>query len=120
MVGKKTGASTNTKIVDMISSCRHAISRWRKENKPYGKDKIMELQWALEELQDDDSRTQEDLIEVTSKLKEAYRDEEAYWKQKSRNLWLKDGDLNTKFFHATTKQQRAVNRLVGMHNKDDV
>ena len=34
-----------------------------------------------------------------------------YWKQKSRVLWLKDGDRNTKFFHALTKQRRARNRI---------
>ncbi|CAA7042876.1 unnamed protein product [Microthlaspi erraticum] len=71
-------------------------------------------------VQNDDRRTQEELVEITQKLKEAYRNEEQYWKQKSRNLWLKDGDLNTKFYHATTKQRRAINRLVGLHNKSDV
>ncbi|CAA7041845.1 unnamed protein product [Microthlaspi erraticum] len=35
------------KIVDMISGCRHAISRWRHDNKPYGKEKIAELQKLL-------------------------------------------------------------------------
>lgn len=40
-----------------------------------------------------------------------FRDEEIFWKQKSRNTWLRVGDQNTKFFHATTKQQRARNRI---------
>ncbi|CAA7045137.1 unnamed protein product [Microthlaspi erraticum] len=35
-------------------------------------------------------------------------------------MWLKDGDLNTKFFHASTKQRRAVNRIVGLHNDANV
>ncbi|CAA7027491.1 unnamed protein product [Microthlaspi erraticum] len=35
-------------------------------------------------------------------------------------MWLKDGDLNTKFFHASTKQRRAINRIVGLHNEANV
>ncbi|CAA7020289.1 unnamed protein product [Microthlaspi erraticum] len=107
-------------LVDRINNCRHEISVWRKEKKTHGKQQIEELQQALEEVQNDDNNTQEELIDITNKLKEAYRDEEAYWKQKSWNMWLKDGDLNTKFFHASTKQRRAVNRIVGLHNEANV
>ncbi|CAA7027645.1 unnamed protein product [Microthlaspi erraticum] len=87
-------------VADRISNCRHEISVWRKDNQPYGRQKIAELQRALEEIQDYDNSTQDELIDITNKLKEAYRDEEEYWNKKSRNLWLKDGDLNTKFFQA--------------------
>ncbi|CAA7025583.1 unnamed protein product [Microthlaspi erraticum] len=114
-----TRMNGESKVVDRIRKCRHEISQWRHKNKPYGKEKIADLQKALEDIQNDDSRTQEELDEITQKLKEAYRDEEQYWKQKSRNLWLKDGNLNTKFYHATTKQRRAINRLVGLHDKRD-
>lgn len=46
----------------------------------------------------------------------AFRDEELYWKQKSRANWLREGDRNTKFFHAKTKQRRARNRLTKLKN----
>ena len=36
-------------IVAKISNCRHEIAKWRKNNPPYGKEKINELQIALEE-----------------------------------------------------------------------
>ncbi|CAA7043010.1 unnamed protein product [Microthlaspi erraticum] len=107
-------------LVDRIQNCRHEISVWRKNNQPYGKKKITELQAALEEVQNDDNSTQDELNAITNKLMEAYRDEENYWKQKSRNMWLNDGDLNTKFFHASTKQRRAINRIVGLQNDANV
>ena len=34
-------------IVAKISNCRHEIAKWRKNNPPYGKEKISDLQKAL-------------------------------------------------------------------------
>ncbi|XP_048609142.1 uncharacterized protein LOC125584535 [Brassica napus] len=107
---------TRTGIVEQISNCRREIAKWRKNNPPYGKEKIADLQKALEEVQTDDSRSQEDIMEVSRKLQEAYKDEEEYWHQKSRNMWYSSGDLNTKFYHALTKQRRARNMIVGLHD----
>ena len=42
--------------------------------------------------------------------------EEMYWRQKSRELWLQDGDRNTKFFHNSAKQKR-INSTI-FHIKD--
>lgn len=44
-------------------------------------------------------------------LANAYRNEEIYWKTKSRNTWLKVGDRNTKFFHPCTKSRFSKNRI---------
>ena len=65
-------------IVAKISNCRHEISKWRKANPPFGKDKINDLQKALEEVQTDDNRSQEENLEVSRKLQDAYKDEEEY------------------------------------------
>lgn len=105
-------------FVTKISNCRHEKALWQKNNQPFGKDKIKELQQVLEEIQTDNSRSQEDIIEVFRKLQEAYKDEGDYWHQKSRNIWYSSGDLNTKFYHALTKQRRVQNKIVGLH--DDI
>lgn len=44
-------------------------------------------------------------------LVKAYREEEWFRKQKTREKWLKEGDNNTTFFHASAKANRAKNRL---------
>ena len=44
-----------------------------------GRKKISELQQALEEVQKDNNRTQEEILDVSRKLQEAYKDKEEYW-----------------------------------------
>ncbi|KAJ4917807.1 Endonuclease/exonuclease/phosphatase protein [Raphanus sativus] len=114
---KESGPGIPEDIVSKISNCRHEIAAWRKNNPLYGKEKIAELQKALEEVQSDDSRSQEEIFEVSKKLQDAYKDEEEYWHQKSRNMWYSSGDLNTNFYHALTRQRRIRNRIVGLYDE---
>ena len=44
--------------------------------------------------------------------------EEMYWRQKSRELWLQEGDRNTKFFHAIAKQKRASKTIFQINDAD--
>ena len=37
--------------------------------------------------------------------------EEVSWRQKSRTLWLKEGDNNTKFFHKMVNLHRRYNYM---------
>ena len=104
-------------IVTKINNFRREIAKWRKNSPPYEKKKINDLQKALEELQSDNNRTHEKILEVSRKLQDAYKDEEDYWHQKSRNMWYTAGDLNTKFYHALTKQRRVRNMIVGLHDE---
>ena len=39
------------------------------------------------------------------------KQEELYWKQRSRLRWLKEGDENTKFFHAVANGLRNRNHI---------
>lgn len=67
-------------------------------------------------MQNDDLISSEDELEIKFKLCAAYREEELYWKQKSRILWRRGGDRNTRYFHAKTKQRRARNRITRLNN----
>ncbi|KAL5859327.1 hypothetical protein ACOSQ4_000623 [Xanthoceras sorbifolium] len=63
-------------------------------------------------------------VVLEDKLLEEYNNvltqEEVFWKQKSRNQWLKEGDRNTKFFHLSTLIRRRRNKIEGLLNKDGI
>ncbi|XP_074314409.1 uncharacterized protein LOC141649624 [Silene latifolia] len=52
------------------------------------------------------------LGEITSLL----RQEEIFWRQRSRAIWLREGDRNTKYFHRKARQRKkknTISRIVG-------
>eukprot|EP00253_Pinus_taeda_P009017 PITA_09017 len=46
------------------------------------------------------------------------KQEEIFWKQKSRVLWLKEGERNTKFFHRSTIANRTHNRISSIKDEN--
>ncbi|XP_010436659.1 PREDICTED: uncharacterized protein LOC104720453 [Camelina sativa] len=107
-------------FVDKLRNCRNSISWWRKNNVSTGPSLISSLKTALHDAKMDDSVSLEDIRGIERKLKEAYRDEEIYWQQKSRKFWLRVGDKNTSYFHASTKQRRVRNRIIGLFGANNV
>ncbi|XP_059064892.1 uncharacterized protein LOC131856943 [Cryptomeria japonica] len=55
---------------------------------------------------------------LKEELAELIRREELFWRDKSRELWIKEGDANTKKFHASVKAKRSRNRIDSIVDKD--
>ncbi|XP_059070555.1 uncharacterized protein LOC131860194 [Cryptomeria japonica] len=55
---------------------------------------------------------------VKNDLSEILLQEEIYWHEKSRELWISAGDANTKFFHESVKAKRGKNRIDSIKNSE--
>ncbi|KAG2288886.1 hypothetical protein Bca52824_048490 [Brassica carinata] len=102
---------------------------FRYDRRLTSKPEVKELVQANWNLQSNDSRALEetlsssspdtDLIEMlTNELDKAYVEEERYWRQRSRILWLQSGDMNTSYFHAITRGRKAANKFAVIEKQD--
>eukprot|EP00253_Pinus_taeda_P004868 PITA_04868 len=56
--------------------------------------------------------------ELTQQWHNRCKQEESLWKQKSRVLWLKEGEQNTKFFHRSAMDYRSANKILELKNSE--
>ena len=99
---------------------RRALRKWNKQVFGNCQVRINRLMQSIMEVQkrhlsEENSRTEEAL---QSKLTEWLTRSEILWKQKSRELWLKEGDRNTKFFHLSTIIRRRRNNIDAIKSEE--
>lgn len=51
-------------------------------------------------------------------LEVALEAEEAWWRQRSIEIWLREGDRNTRFFHTKATNRRRENTITGLTSSD--
>lgn len=98
-------------VAERLRACRKALSNWKKENNLNSRDKIVQIQVALEFEQSSNCPNLFQMKRLKKDLVFAYREEEAYWSQKYSDRWCVEGDKNTKFFHASIKANRGKKRI---------
>lgn len=57
---------------------------------------------------------------IKEDLNQAYLEEEIFWKQKSRVMWLRAGDRNTKYFHSVSRTRRTRCTLSAIQDDNGV
>lgn len=103
--------SAECSVSERIANCRRAIAKWSNEHYVNSQKEIVRLQLALDKAMSDPNADDNLISSINQNLLLAYKAEEEFWKQQSRQLWLALGYLNTGYFHASTKSRRARNRL---------
>lgn len=109
-------SSGQAMVKDRIAITRTAIAEWNKTQHRNSRLIIEEKKAELEEALTSPVNNTSLIQEMNTKLEEAYSAEEAYWRQRSRLLWLRLGDRNTGFFHATTKGRKRANSFSVIEN----
>ncbi|KAL0006983.1 hypothetical protein SO802_008485 [Lithocarpus litseifolius] len=85
-----------------------------------GRDRINSLLKNIKEVQDRQPSHENGLLEndLQIELSEWLLRSEVVWRQKSRELWLKLGDKNSKFFHLSTIIRRRRNNIDAIKNEE--
>ena len=108
----------NLVVTDRIKLIRGVISRWNKEQQLNSRSLIEQKRRDLEASQSSSLNDTQLIHQITEDLKKAYKAEEAYWRQRSRLLWLRLGDRNFGFFHVVTKNRKRINAFTVIEDSD--
>lgn len=92
-----------------IEASRKAISAWNKSQQRNSRIAIDSKKPELEAAMTDEANDTTLIKQITEDLRAAYLAEEAYWKQRSRLLWLRLGNHNSGFFHSVARGRRRAN-----------
>lgn len=105
----KHGESLQVKL----DHCSKALSVWGREITGCFKDRIKHSQKSIKSLK---GRRDVDSVRVyqeeLKKLAEIYVQQEVFWKQRSKQISLREGDQNSRYFHASTKSRRRNNTII--------
>ncbi|VFQ67857.1 unnamed protein product [Cuscuta campestris] len=111
-------------LMDKLVNLRKVIQAWNKStfgNILKNRTKMEDILKLAEEAYNDnpthDSNTR--MQQARSDLNNCLAIEYSYWKQKSNLKWVKEGDLNTKFFQAFVKNKRNFQRIQKIKNTDN-
>uniref|UniRef100_A0A803QSC7 CCHC-type domain-containing protein n=1 Tax=Cannabis sativa TaxID=3483 RepID=A0A803QSC7_CANSA len=103
------------KLKRLLADCGQQLNQWNQTQKRESVARTKELKEKLGSIADSvkindwltKNRLEHDLNCVEEKR-------EIYWKQRSKALWLKHGDKNTKYFHFKATSRRKKNTIEGL------
>ena len=108
--------STPEGIAENLKTCATELSRWN--SAVYGQilKKIQDKRNRLNALalRERDGDLSLEINRLRGEINALLDDEEIYWGQRAKAHWLKEGDRNTKFFHAQASERRKQNSIVGI------
>lgn len=114
---KETWTSSPSEAVESrIIHVRKALIKWCKNQHLNSRKAIEKHKEDLEAAMVNLNNNSDLISKINKDLTNEYLKEEAFWKQRSRNLWLSLGDKNSGFFHAVTKGRQAINTMTVMEN----
>lgn len=119
MVTDSWNMNLSCPIIPKLAACADDISLWSRHHCKKLKTDIEDCSRQLKLLRDNNAgAAQTQVLEVRKKMQRLLAQDDAYWKQRAKTYWYKDGDRNTKFFHASASARKKVNRIVSIDDSN--
>lgn len=98
---------------------KRVLQRWIRKEGGDLKEKLQLKEHELLTLQMQDPRAgREEERQVRDEIHSLLEQEDVKWKQRAKENWLKYGDRNTKFFHASTNQKNKSSHIEQILDQD--
>lgn len=105
---------------DKIEKCIHKLHLWNKRRmKGSLKNVIARKEEFIQRMSMEDCEENfDEILKTKMDLENLLEEEEDYWRCRSREIWLKSEDRNTKWFHVKASQRRKRNHIDGILSKE--
>ena len=110
--------SENHTIQAKVNNCQDQLQWWNKNVFGHIDKQLKDRQEKLQQLESLNTLHEyaEDIQRLRKEINELMDKENDMWHQRSRALWMQEGDRNTKFFHSTATQRRRKNTILGLQD----
>ncbi|GAU39464.1 hypothetical protein TSUD_158950 [Trifolium subterraneum] len=112
-VHQQWNSSEHQTVTQKLKNCADEMSKWSAENCHKTRKEIEKYRRKLELVRNHVDETNFHYYnEIRKKLDFLLVKDDLFWKQRAKTFWYRDGDLNTRFYHATASARKKKN-LIG-------
>jgi hypothetical protein len=105
-------------VQDMIQRCGRELTKWSHVHFGSVTKQLKKKQAELKLAEEESTRGKghDQVLTLRQEVRTLLCKEEKMWQQRSRALWLKDGDQNTKYFHSRATHRKRRNALIELRD----
>ncbi|XP_075663425.1 uncharacterized protein LOC142633021 [Castanea sativa] len=114
--GMEFDLNTPDEVMANLSSCAAELTNWSSKVFRQIPKKIQAKRNALNSLtlQDKDGALSTKINCIRREINDLLNDKKIYWGQRAKAHWLKEGNKNTRFFHAQALERRKQSTIMGI------
>jgi hypothetical protein len=105
-------SSTGMQVVEKLEVCVNDLNSWSKAHNNGLKQEIENCRRDLNRCSSQGAAVDPSMLtNLRKRMTQLMIQEDKYSRQRAKTHWYRDGDLNTKFFHASTTSRKKVNHI---------